>query len=87
MLLQSMVKRCEGPKVRLDLLDGGGVAAHGLRSGSGDAADERQKAGQRIFDVDDMPVAVIPSGEVGGRLGVFAWPLRTASVKSAFQSL
>ncbi len=71
MLLQSMVKRCEGPKVAAHLLHRGRVAAQRLRPGAGDAADHGQELSQRMLDVDHMPTAIGPLAQIGGSLALF----------------
>ena len=56
------------------LLHGGGVAAQRLWAGAGDAADDGQKTGQRMLDIDHVPASVAPLGNVGGSLAVFHAP-------------
>ena len=63
MLLQSIVKRCEGPKARPTCLT---VVVSPLR-GCGPVPATRpmgQKYGQRMLDVDDVPTAIAPTGHV-----------------------
>ena len=69
--LQSIVKRCEGPNVAAHLLYRRGVAAERLGAGAGDSAENGQEAGERMFDVDDMPASVGPLADVRGSVASF----------------